>query len=99
MMGIPLSPEILDLGDWDRRSDRNSMSFAPNLHVGLVPEGQNSGAKVVNIVPSCSRRNGKVHPEIVFLHFAPHDVDIDVFYLAANSAVDHRVPHQAGNST
>jgi hypothetical protein len=63
------------------------MSFAPNLHVGLVPEGQNSGAKVVNIVPSCSRRNGKVYPEIVFLHFAPHDVDIDVFYLAANSAV------------
>jgi hypothetical protein len=92
MMGIPFPPKILNLGNRDSRSDRNSMSLAPNLHVGLVPERQNGSAKVVNVVPCCSRRNGKMHPEIFLLDLALYDVDIDVFHLAAKSGVDHRVP-------
>jgi len=75
------------------------MSFAPDLHVGLVPEGQNGGTEVVNVVPRCSWGNGKMHPEIFFLDLAFYDVDIDVFHLAAKSGVDHRVPaHQGGNT-
>jgi hypothetical protein len=78
----------------------NSMSFAPGLNIGLVPEGQNGGAKVVNVVPCRSRRNGKMHPEIFLHDLAIDDVDIDVFHLPAKPGVDHRVPaHQGDDSS
>lgn len=89
MVGIPLPPKILNLADRDNRSHRDSMPFAPHLHVGLAPERENGGTEVVNVVPRCSRGNGKMHPEIFLLDFALYDVDIDVFDLAAKPGVDH----------
>jgi hypothetical protein len=83
MMAIPFPPKILNLGNRDRGSDRNSMAFAPQPHVGLAPERQNGGTKVVNVVPCRSWRQRKMHPEILILDFALDDVDIDVFHLPA----------------
>lgn len=100
MVGVPFPPQILNLGDRDSRSSRNSMSFTPGPNIGLVPERQNGGAEVVNIVPCHLRRNRKMHPEILLYDRAIDDVNIDVFHLPAKPGVDHRVPtHQGGDST
>jgi len=75
------------------------MSVAPRLDIGRLPEGQNGGAKMVNVVPRGARWHGEMHPETFLHNLVIDDIDIDVLHLPANPGVDHRVPaYESGDS-
>ena len=68
------------------------MSVAPPLDIGRLPEGQNGGAKMVDVVPGGARWHSEMHPETFVHNLAIDDIDIDVLHLPANPGVDHRIP-------
>src|SRR5712672_940413 len=91
-MCVPFSAKLLNLGDRHGGSGGNTVSVAPFLYIGRLPEGQNGGAKMVDVVPGGARWHGEMHPEAFLYHLVIDDIYIDVLHLPANPGVDHRTP-------
>src|SRR5271163_2462185 len=91
-MSVPFPAKRLNLGNWHGGPGRNAVSAAPRLYIGRLPEGQDSGAKMVDVVPGGARWNGEMHPKIFLHHLIIDNIDVDVLPLPANPGVDHRIP-------
>jgi len=75
------------------------MSATPGLDISRLPEGQNSGAKMLDVVPGGARWNGEMHPEIFVHHLTIDDMDIDVLRLPANPGVNYHIPAYEGGDS